>query len=714
MPVSSKELVQGITLGGDISQYARDTGAPKEVINEMKQVQKDMDQERQDQNAGDVRSLASHLENLWWLARQEKEHVRFEMYQNVRQRQGYYDPDQLNAIRSQGGSEIYMMLTSEKCRAAEAWLRDILMPVFDFPFTLDPTPVPDLPEEFVQEIANTIVLEAGRAGHLGPDQNAQQNEVLAEVIGKRAQEMRGQVLEELRRVAKEKSINMKRVIEDQLVEGNWKDAFAQFIYNLVTFHSAFIKGPVVRVKETLKYQPGAQGEWTPVVEKAMIVEFEAPSPLDIYPSPGSTKIDEGYVFERKRFYRNELEECKGAPGFNDAAINLVLEQYRKGFEDLMVGDSERQQVENRRDSDLNIDERIEGVVFWGNIQGRLLAEWGVEGITDLNAEYAANVVKIGEFVIKAQLNPDPLHRRGICKASWEDIPGAFWGKGIPQLMRDTQAMVNASARSLANNMAISSGPQVEIDVDRLPPGEEIEAMYPWKIWQTRAPQAGGQYGPAVQFYQPSPMAEQLLRVYDYFARQADRQTGVPAYTGGDTTGTASGAAGTAAGLNMLMGSASRGIKLVVARIDDGIITPLIERMFDYNMLYNPDDSIKGDLKVVARGVMSLLQLEQEQNQRMNFLQMTANPIDMEIVGLEGRAKVLREVAKNLNMDDENVVPSDQQLAMKQQAQQEQQMQMMQQEAAMKQMELEADIEKTKSEALKHRSTAFLQSKVAGA
>jgi len=120
MPVSSGELVQGIVLGGDVTQYARDTGAPKQVINEMKQVQKDMDQERVDQSAGDVRSLASHLENLWWLARQEKEHVRFEMYQNVRQRQGFYDPDQLNAVRSQGGSEIYMMLTSEKCRAAEA------------------------------------------------------------------------------------------------------------------------------------------------------------------------------------------------------------------------------------------------------------------------------------------------------------------------------------------------------------------------------------------------------------------------------------------------------------------------------------------------------------------------------------------------------------------------------------------------------------------
>jgi len=712
MPVSSGELVQGIVLGGDVTQYARDTGAPKQVINEMKQVQKDMDQERVDQSAGDVRSLASHLENLWWLARQEKEHVRFEMYQNVRQRQGFYDPDQLNAVRSQGGSEIYMMLTSEKCRAAEAWLRDILMPIFDFPFTLEPTPIPDLPEEEIQNIANQVVMEAGRSGFLGPEENIQENDMLQEVIVERAKELRGQILQEIRKIAKDRSINMKKVIEDQLIEGNWRDAFSGFIYNLVTFHSAFIKGPIVRVKETLKYQPGEQGAFTPVVHKAMVVEFEAPSPLDIYPSPGSTKIDEGYVFERKRFYRNELEECKGSPGFNDAAINLVLEQYRKGFEDLMVGDSERQQIENRRDSDLNIDERIEGVIFWGNIQGRLLAEWGVEGITDLNAEYAANVVKIGEFVIKAQLNPDPLHRKGICKASWEDIPGAFWGKGIPQLMRDTQNMVNSSARSLANNMAIASGPQVEIDVDRLPPGEEIEAMYPWKIWQTRAPQAGGQYGPAVQFYQPSPMGEQLLRVYDYFARQADRQTGIPAYTGGDTTGTASGAAGTASGLNTLMASASRGIKLVIARIDDGIITPLIERMFDYNMLYNPDESIKGDLKVVARGVNSLLQLEQEQAAKMNFLQITANPIDMEIIGTDGRAKVLREVAKNLNMDDEEVVPNEQQLAMKQQAAQEQQMQMMQQEMAIKEAEIAADIEKTKSEALKHRSTAFLQSKVA--
>lgn len=51
------------------------------------------------------------------------------------------------------------------------------------------------------------------------------------------------------------------------------------------------------------------------------------------------------------------------------------------------------------------------------------------------------------------------------------------------LMRDCQSMCNYAARSMADNMGISSGPQVGYNVDRLPPGEDLTTMYPWKTWQ---------------------------------------------------------------------------------------------------------------------------------------------------------------------------------------------------------------------------------------
>jgi hypothetical protein len=43
--------------------------------------------------------------------------------------------------------------------------------------------------------------------------------------------------------------------------------------------------------------------------------------------------------------------------------------------------------------------------------------------------------------------------------------------------------------------------------------------------------------------------------------------------------------------------------------------------------------------------------------RLEFLNAMANPIDIEIMGKEGRAAVLREVAKSLQMPGDEVVPS---------------------------------------------------------
>jgi hypothetical protein len=49
--------------------------------------------------------------------------------------------------------------------------------------------------------------------------------------------------------------------------------------------------------------------------------------------------------------------------------------------------------------------------------------------------------------------------------------------------------------------------------------------------------------------------------------------------------------------------------------------------------------------------------------RIEFLQVTANPFDAEIMGKSGRGTVLREVAKSLQMPEDEVVPSREKAAM---------------------------------------------------
>jgi hypothetical protein len=92
-------------------------------------------------------------------------------------------------------------------------------------------------------------------------------------------------------------------------------------------------------------------------------------------------------------------------------------------------------------------------------------------------------------------------------------------------------------------------------------------------------------------------------------------------------------------------------------IDADVIKPDVRRQFVYNMRYDSDESIKGDVEVIAKGAINLAAKETTNVRRLEFLNATANPIDLEIMGVEGRATILREVAKGLQMPTDEVVPS---------------------------------------------------------
>jgi hypothetical protein len=114
---------------------------------------------------------------------------------------------------------------------------------------------------------------------------------------------------------------------------------------------------------------------------------------------------------------------------------------------------------------------------------------------------------------------------------------------------------------------------------------------------------------------------------------------------------------------MLMGSAGKGIRQVVMHIDNDVLKTIVQRQFVYNMRYDPDESIKGDAQVVAKGAVNLAVKETVNVRRVEFLNATANEFDIAIIGPEGRAALLREVAKGLQMPVDDIIPSREKLSM---------------------------------------------------
>ena len=613
--------------------------------------------------------LAAYVRKCWEAARDAKQPIERQMLKALRQRRGEYEADKLSAIRDAGGSEIYMMLTETKCRGMESWLRDIMLDEGMVPFDLKPTPEPDLPPEFktmvTQDISNKVISAI--------QQGMQLDATMMRTFEEQAQtEIRNALKDE----ANDRAEGMKRLIQDQFAEGGMLDGFNAFISDLATYPAAVLKGPVVRRSRQLEWVVNAEtGEYTPQVEDKLVPTYARVDPFRFYPEPGLTRLSEGYCIEHHRLSDADLSDLIGVPGYDEGAIRAVLAE-GSNSEWLWSAEHSKAELENKYNIWRADSNKFDALEFWGRVSGQDLIDFGLpaEDVPDTAKMYDACVWLVGRWVIKATLNYDPLGDKPYRMTSAVKRPGALWGVSVPELIEDVQAMCNAAARALANNMGLASGPQVEVSVDRLAEGEKVTKVFPWKVWQTVSdPMGSGQ--PAVRFNQPDDRAQPLLAVYQQFARMADEQSGIPAYVYGD--GQVGGAGRTASGLSMLMGSAGKGIRQTVMHVDFDVIGPIVTAQYNWNMQYVDNAEIKGDCEIIPRGAVTLANREQLNVRRVEFLQATANPIDANIVGPKGRAAILREVAKGLAMPVDDIVPTDEEIVVQAEMQRQQELMMAQ-------------------------------------
>jgi len=607
-----------------------------------------------------VSSLSSHINTFWEVAYRHKEPIENQMLESVRQLAGQYSDAKATEIKASGLPLIYMQITSVKCRAAKSWIRDVLMPAGDKPWSLKQTKIPSLPPQMKFKMIQEVHRQAMQAAQATGQQIGQ--EQVQEAIAA----LDGQMKEKLKEQGETRINGMTEVIEDQLGEGNWDEAFNSVISDIVDFPAGIMKGPVLRRKKKLQW---SEEEGSLSVQKSIQPEVERVDPFSFYPAPGITEPNDGDCIEIHDYSASDIFDLIGLPGYDEDAIRLVMQEHeRAGLANWTRESlrSARYRARGHSNGGSEEEKTIEAMEYWGSVQGSKLLDWGKteEEIPDPDEMYDIMAVKIGRHVVCVRLNPNPLGDKPYSKACFEKIPGSFWGQGVPDLIRDCQSVCNAAARSLVANMGISSGPQVAVNTNSLLPGETIDQMYPWKIWQLDFTKAGQNSRPPIEFFQPNSNTAALMEVFKEFSSLADEYSGIPAYSYG--VGTSVGGAGkTASGLSMLMNAASKSIKNVVKHVDSGIISPVIYRFYVHNMLWHDDQEIKGDAQVIARGALSLVAKEQNQMRIQELLVQTGNPIDMSIIGIEGRAELLRKTMQGVDVSSD-FIPSDEELAQRQQ------------------------------------------------
>ena len=574
-------------------------------------------------------------------------------YRNYR---GLYGPDvQFTEAEK---SRVFIKVTKTKTLAAYGQIADVLFAGNKFPISIEPTELPEgvvkdvnfdpkeppqLREQDVEKDLDNPYGFMGDGKELPRGATAQslQDKLgpLADKLGEveNLKEGSGQTPTAITySPAMIAAKSMEKQIMDQLQESHANKHLRSTAFEMALFGTGVMKGPFAVDKEYPNWDE--EGEYSPIFKT--IPQVSHVSVWNFYPDPDSTNVDQAqYVIERHKMSRSELRALKRRPYFRDNVIEEVItegENYTKKYwEDDLIDYNQDSYVE-----------RFEVLEYWGMLDTEMLKEQGVDIPKELKEfeELQANVWVSGSRLLRVVLNPFKPSKIPYMAAPYELNPYSFFGVGLAENMDDTQTLMNGFMRMAVDNAVLSGNLLIEVDETNLVPGQDL-SVYPGKVFRRQ----GGAPGQAIFGTKFPNVSNENLQLFDKARQLADESTGLPSFSHGQTG--VSGVGRTASGISMLMNAASGSIKTVIKNVDDYLLKPLGEGLFRFNMQFNFNPEIRGDLEVHARGTESLMANEVRSQRLMQFLQTASNP------ALAPFAKfnyIIREIAKAMDLDPSKV------------------------------------------------------------
>jgi len=552
-------------------------------------------------------------------------------------------------------SRVFIKVTKTKTLAAYGQIVDVLFAGNKFPISIEPTVLPEgvakdvsfdpkMPEQLKEEPEETspygfkgdgMELPKGATEKTLQDRLGPLKDKLGDIEG--LQEGVGKTPTAVTfSPAMIAAKSMEKQIMDQLQESGASKQLRSTAFEMALFGTGVMKGPFAVDKEYPNWDE--EGNYSPVFKT--VPSTSHVSVWNFFPDPDAANMDEAqYVIERHKMSRTQLRGLKKRPYFRGTVIDDVIaagESYTKKYWEDDLSDYA---------ADHGVD-RFEVLEYWGMCDISMLEENDVEIPKDLKAfdELQTNIWICNGKLLRMVLNPFKPATIPYMAAPYELNPYSFFGVGLAENMDDTQTLMNGFMRMSVDNAVLSGNLLIEVDETNLVPGQDL-SVYPGKVFRRQ----GGAPGQAIFGTKFPNVSNENLQLFDKARQLADESTGFPSFAHGQTG--VQGVGRTASGISMLMNAAAGSIKTVIKNVDDYLLKPLGEGMFRFNMQFNFDKAIRGDLEVQARGTESLMANEVRSQRLMSFLQVASSPV------LAPFAKfnyIIREIAKSMELDPEKV------------------------------------------------------------
>ena len=562
-------------------------------------------------------------------------------------------------------SRVFVKVTKTKTLAAYGQIVDVLFGNNKFPLTVNPSVLPDGIAESVHinvdpnaaaagdALSSVTKKEPSKPYLLGPDTELKPGDTMAdlkerlgplkgklEAVGDMVVEGEGTTSTTVTfHPAMIASKKMEKKIHDQLNESGASVHLRSMAFEMALLGTGVMKGPFAVDKEYPNWDK--EGNYDPLIKT--VPECSHVSAWDFYPDPEASSMEDAeYVVERHKMSRTQLRSLKGRPYFMSDAIEKVVslgpDYIQKSWEQSMEDDDTTP-----------TSERWEVLEFWGFVDAEILEENGVDIPSEFKdlEELSCNIWICNGEVLRCVLNPFKPATIPYYATPYEHNPYSFFGVGIAENMDDTQTLMNGFMRMAIDNSALSGNLLIEVDETNLVPGQDL-SVYPGKVFRRQ----GGAMGQAIFGTKFPNVAQENMQLFDKARVLADESTGFPSFAHGQTG--VSGVGRTASGISMLMSAANGSVRTVVKNVDDYLLRPLGRAFFSFNMQFDFDPEIRGDLEVRASGTESLMANEVRSQRLMQFLQVAQNPVLAPFAKMD---YIIREIAKSMDLDPDRVTNS---------------------------------------------------------
>jgi len=594
-----------------------------------------------------VSSLVTTVEERFTKAETARRQYEEQWLRNYKNYRGVYS-DAVKFTEAEK-SRVFIKVTKTKVLAAYGQITDVLFSAGRFPLSVDPTVLPE-------GISGDVHYDPADKGQEGPEASPygfagdgndlpagateaslQLGAMEAKLEGKDVKEGMGSSATSVNyNPAMLAAKRMEKKIHDQLDESEATKQLRSAAFEMPLFGTGIMKGPMAVDKEYPDWDE--EGNYIPVTKTVPKVSYV--SVWDWYPDPDAATVSDcQYSIQRHKMNRSQLRELKRRPFFRKDVIEDVITQGENYIKKYWEDDLKDYQLDSGVD-------RFEVLEYWGVMDMQTIEDHEIDIPKELESadELQVNIWICNGRVLRSVLNPFKPVRLPYYAVPYEHNPYSIFGIALAENMDDTQTLMNGFMRMAVDNAVLSGNLIFEVDETNLVPGQDMQ-LYPGKVFRRQ----GGAPGQALFGTKYPNVSQENLQLFDKARQLADESTGLPSFSHGQTGVT--GVGRTSSGISMLMGAAAGGIKTVIKNIDDYLLGPMGKSFFHFNMQFDFDKAIRGDLEVKARGTESLMANEVRSQRLLQFLQVGANPA---LAPWMKSQYIIREIAKSMELDPDKV------------------------------------------------------------